>query len=132
MHVHRAAVAVAISSLGTACFAEPIVLRAERMLDVRGGAIVRDAVVVVDGELIDAHTHLTVGTAGEVLEPWERMSMGPIDMALQAAANARATLQAGFTTVREAGANDFIDVSLRRAVERGILAGRGSSPPGTR
>jgi len=145
---------------GAACLAAPVVLRADRMLDVRGGSIVRDAVVVVDGELIvaagpadavrvpagaevvelgdrtlvpgliDAHTHLTAGTAGQALGPWELMSMGPIDTALQAAANARATLEAGFTTVREAGANDFIDVSLQRAVERGILAGPRIVPSG--
>lgn len=157
MRESRAVVAVVVWGLGAgwgaAAGGAPLVLRAERMLDVRGGSIVRDAVVVVDGErivaagpadavevpagatvvelgdrtlvpgLIDAHTHLTAGTAGERLGLWERMAMGPIDVALQAAANARATLTAGFTTVREAGANDFIDVALARAVERGAAQG---------
>jgi imidazolonepropionase-like amidohydrolase len=53
---------------------------------------------------MDLHTHLTVGAA--VGEPRQRGGHfpGPPDTALRAAANARGTLLAGFTTVREAGA----------------------------
>jgi imidazolonepropionase-like amidohydrolase len=141
--------------------AETIAIRADRMLDVRAGRMVDNAVVVVQGGriaavggagstspppeaevielgdvtllpgLIDAHTHLTVGVAvGQRMTPWMRASMGPLDFALQAAHNARRTLEAGFTTVREAGANDFIDVSLARAIERGSVIGPRIVPSG--
>lgn len=81
--------------------------------------------------LMDLHTHLSVGgTPDQKFGPWMTMSMGPVDSALQAAHNASATLQAGFTTVRECGSNDFIDVALDRAIERGAIEGPRVVPSG--
>ena len=45
------------------------------------------------------------------------------DAALRGARNARNTLLAGFTTVRDLGALGFADVSLRKAIDRGFVDG---------
>lgn len=126
-----------------------IVLRADRLLDVRAGTIVPGAAVAVNGErityagpasgftpapgdtvldlgdvtllpgLMDLHTHLTVGSAGpRRREPFFIGTQA--DTTLRAADNARATLYAGFTTVRKLGAWYFIDVAIGHAVEEGI------------
>lgn len=136
--------------------AEVTALRAKRLLDVRRGVIVSDPILVVDGTTIrgleravpkdakvvdlgdvtllpgffDMHTHLTVGMAEGQARPLRMMTASPIDLALQATVNARATLLAGFTSVREAGANDFIDSALKRAIERGALDGPRITPSG--
>jgi imidazolonepropionase-like amidohydrolase len=132
-----------------------VVLRAARMLDVVRGKIVEDALVVVEDErilsvnpstppsgartidlgdmtllpgLIDAHTHLTY----DVADGWitQVVVESPADLALRGARNARLTLEAGFTTVRDVGAYDFADVALARAVDRGFVAGPRIVPSG--
>ena len=134
--------------------ADVLALRAKRMLDVERGVIVSDPVIVVDGEqiksvgrevpkdarvidlgdvtllpgLFDMHTHLSIGRTTDT-KPTEYWG-GPVDHALQASMNARATLMAGFTTVRECGANDFIDVALKRAIERDVAVGPRITPSG--
>src|SRR2546423_4585049 len=132
-----------------------IALRAARLLDVRAGTVVENAVVVIDGNkiaevrhdvpdgaevidlgdvtllpgLFDMHTHLSLGRTERLRGP-DPMSAGPVDMAIQAVVNAHATLMAGFTTVRECGANDFIDVALKNAIERGAIVGPRITPSG--
>ncbi len=118
------------------------VLRAARMLDVVAGEIVTDAVIVIEGErivsvnpsspptgaklvdlgdvtllpgLMDLHTHLGYG-----LEPgfWMlEVIEGPADVAYRSIGNARKTLMAGFTTVRDFGGQ--VTVALSRAEEKG-------------
>lgn len=124
------------------------VVRAARMLDVVRGEMVAPAVVVVaDGKirsvgsggvpagakiidlgdlillpgLIDAHTHLTGDLEGDwVTRPVREL---PADAALRGARNARKTLLAGFTTVRDVGAVGFADVSLMKAIDAGMVEG---------
>jgi imidazolonepropionase-like amidohydrolase len=125
-----------------------IVLRAARMLDVTSGRIVENAVVVVEGDriqavqpaevpdgaqtidlgnvtllpgVIDMHVHLT----GDLdKESFDRVvKEGPVDEALRGARNARLTLLVGFTTVRNVGAGGFSDVALARAIDNGLLEG---------
>jgi imidazolonepropionase-like amidohydrolase len=142
-----------------ACFAArseaAIVLRAERMLDVESGKIVRPAVIIVEEDriesvgssdlpsgadqidlgdmtilpgLMDAHTHLTID-----LEPgwiYVPVKETPADFALRGARNARKTLLAGFTTVRDVWALAFSDVALMRAVERDMIDGPWVIPSG--
>src|ERR1700738_4006567 len=60
--------------------------------------------------LIDVHTHLTMTTN---FDPYFELSMTPAKEAIIGVENAKVTLEAGFTTVRNVGANDFTDVALR-------------------
>ncbi len=75
--------------------------------------------------LIDAHTHLTDGPPGSDGFNWARPLMrSGAQMAFEAAVNARVTLDAGFTSVRDLGTyRAFVDVALRDAIERGTIPG---------
>ena len=138
---------------------EDVALHAQRLLDVRSGRLIADAVVVVaDGHiraagagatgsvpagarwielgdrtllpgLFDMHVHLSSG-GPHVHQFTENLFDGPIDEAFKAADNARWTLQAGFTTVRSGGDNDFIDVALKKAIAKGIAVGPRIIPAG--
>src|SRR2546422_10031084 len=77
------------------------------------------AATVLPG-LIDCHTHIT-SDPGDYYEQLFRRS--PIDEAVVAHVYARRTLEAGFTTVRNVGADEFVDVALRNAIDRGDVAG---------
>ncbi len=131
------------------------VLRADRMLDVVAGRVVADAVVVVRGEtiaavnppappedaevielgdlclvpgLMDLHTHLNYDLEGDWVH--REVKEGPADAALRGARNARLTLMAGFTTVRDVGSSGFADVALMRAIDRGFVEGPRMFPAG--
>ena len=128
----------------------PVVVRAARLLDVRTGSYVDNPQLVVRGQriervgrvgdalpegaeaidlgdvtllpgLIDMHVHLTGALEGDFVN--RVVHEGPADAALRGAHNCRATLLAGFTTVRNLGASDFVDIALMRAVERGDIDG---------
>lgn len=148
---------VAQESTGTrrADSSHAIVLRADRMLDVESGRIIRNAVVVVEDALIrsvgpgdvpkdaqvvdlgdrtllpgliDMHTHLSENLVGDWMHrPVEESAA---DLALRGARNARRTLLAGFTSVRDVGSRFFVDVSLMRAVEAGFIEGPWVFPAG--
>jgi len=116
---------------------------------VRGGTIEAvapeetpaDARVIDLGErtllpgLIDAHTHLTYDF-GEPFSPTDlfRFGSSPTSAvaarALIGAANARKTLDAGYTTVRDLGSWGFADVTLDRVIGAGILPGPDIVPAG--
>jgi imidazolonepropionase-like amidohydrolase len=148
-------VAVALAPVASAAQEGPVVIRAARLLDVEGGGIVSDAVVVVEGDritavnpdalpagaetidlgdvtllpgLIDAHTHLT----GDLEGDWVHRGVTgtAAEAALRGVRNARRTLEAGFTTVRDVGAPDFADVALARAVDAGWILGPRIVPAG--
>jgi imidazolonepropionase-like amidohydrolase len=70
--------------------------------------------------LIDCHTHVT-SQSGNYYEKLFRVS--PIDKAVVAHVYARRTLEAGFTTIRDVGADEFIDVALRNAINAGTIPG---------
>jgi imidazolonepropionase-like amidohydrolase len=125
-----------------------LAVRAGRLIDGTGAAPVRDAVILIEGDritavgpglaippgtevvdlshstvlpgLIDCHTHIT-GQSGSYYDDLFRRS--PIDIAVTAHVYARRTLEAGFTTVRDVGASEFIDVALRNAIDRGDVVG---------
>jgi imidazolonepropionase-like amidohydrolase len=69
--------------------------------------------------LIDAHTHLTY----EPQFGYEELGVSVLRSALIGAKNARVTLQAGFTTVRNVGADGYGDVALRDAINAGDVPG---------
>ncbi len=70
---------------------------------------------------IDAHTHLTSidNDGGDLAVLKETPAHG----AIYATINAKKTLEAGFTTVREAGSTDYVDVAVRDAITRGLIPG---------
>ena len=73
---------------------------------------------------IDAHTHLT----GEHSDDWKQSFIDEFrrelaERAIASTVNARKVLEAGFTTVRDVGSEDLIDVSLRNAIARGLVPG---------
>jgi imidazolonepropionase-like amidohydrolase len=131
----------------------PIAVRAARMLDVKSGHYVSDAVVLIQGSkikasgsklaipddakvidlgsatllpgLIDCHTHLMMRMGKDEEYAQHLLTRSQADRALEGAANARATLRAGFTTVRdtENEGSGYADVSLRRAIDAGLIEG---------
>src|SRR5271155_2767042 len=70
--------------------------------------------------LIDVHTHLTMANN---FDPYWELSMTPAKEAIIGVENAKVTLEAGFTTVRNVGANDFTDVALRDEINAGHIPG---------
>ncbi len=136
---------------------DTIVLKADRMLDVVGGRIVEDVVVVIENERIvdvrvgtdvvpqdvrvvdlgdvtlmpgfmDMHTHLSIDVDEDFFaSPVTDLAA---DHAFRAAHNARITLLAGFTTVRELFSYDFVDVALERARQRGFVVSPRVIPAG--
>ena len=133
---------------------ELIVLRSARMLDVKTGRLISPAVVVIEkdriksinpatvprGQLIDLgnvtllpgfidmHTHLSFDIEGAWLHRAVTDTAG--DNALRGARNARNTLLAGFTTVRDVGSGDFVDVALMRAIDQNFIPGPRVFPAG--
>ncbi len=124
-------------------------IRAGRVLDVKTGQVLRDQFIVVNGDriekigsaadaqplagwkvielpnatllpgLVDVHTHLT----GDPRFGYETLGISATRSALIGARNARRTLEAGFTTVRNLGASGYSDVALRDAIEAGDVPG---------
>jgi len=130
--------------------AETVVLKAERMLDVESGKIITPAVVVVEGDrirsvnsgqvpanarvidlgnvtllpgLMDMHVHLTMNLDADYR--LRTVTEDEASATLRGARNAKTTLLAGFTTVRNVGlvtpAHDLIDVSLSHASDMGWI-----------
>lgn len=133
------------------------VLQAARLLDVRSGrmlspasVVVRDGVIehVFEGDtpiepdgtgidlgdvtllpgLFDCHVHLTGSLEGDFVH--RSVHESAADSALRGAKNCALTLRAGFTTVRNVGCSDFVDVALMHAVERGDILGPRIIPAG--
>ncbi len=71
--------------------------------------------------LIDSHTHLTgQSRKGGYIDYF---MLTPADRALKATRYAHITLMAGFTTVRDVGSSDGVDVALKKAIQRGDIVG---------
>lgn len=148
------AAGASLIALAGAAHAEMTIVKAARYLDVAAGKYVAPAVIVIgDGKiaavnpatlpegatidlgdltllpgLMDAHVHLTYD-----IEPgfeYAPVRETAADEALRGAANARKTLLAGFTTVRNLGAGGFADVSLMNAIDKGRVAGPRVIPAG--
>ncbi len=73
---------------------------------------------------IDCHDHLTGRYIGEG-DNWEDAAVRdlPQEQAIRGVRNAKLTLEAGFTTVRNVGASDFSDIALRNMIREGVVPG---------
>ena len=71
--------------------------------------------------LIDAHTHITGEGTGNAIA--RAATDTPLDDAVRSTAYAKRTLEAGFTTIRNVGAEGGADVALRRAIDANIVPG---------
>jgi imidazolonepropionase-like amidohydrolase len=102
---------------------------------VRDGFVAPEAIGAPDGArmvdlksyfvlpgLIDSHVHLTSDVAG-VQALVESVTKSPPDQAYDAAVNAKKTIEAGFTTVRNLGDDDGVTLALRDAVAAGKVPG---------
>lgn len=131
-----------------------VVLRAARMLDVKTGRMISPAVIVIEKDriksvnpasvppgqvidlgdttllpgLIDMHTHLSFDIEGAWIHRSVTDTAG--DYALSGVRNARRTLLAGFTTVRDLGSGYFVDVALMRAIDQEFIPGPRIFPAG--
>ena len=127
------------------------ILKAVRIFDGKSDELLRNSCIVVEGNkiaglpnsarlpssaelidlgdvtlcpgFIDAHTHLTWDFASYSQSFIDRFRLSIPERAYRAAANAAKTLQAGFTTVRDVGSSDFLDIGLRNAISQGLVAG---------
>jgi imidazolonepropionase-like amidohydrolase len=126
------------------------VLHATKLLDVKTGRISSDQAIVIEGDkiasvgpmsevkrssgdrmlklpnatvlpgLIDAHTHLT-GDPRDI--GYQSLGISVPRATLTGARNARMTLEAGFTAVRNVGAEGYSDIALRDAINAGDIPG---------
>lgn len=110
-----------------------LVITAARMLDVESGTIIQDAALVVTGGRIVAR-----GPRSQVPAPSgaRRLDLGDatllpgfIDAHVHLAiggpprTNAEATLKAGFTTVQDLGALNYLNLGLRDSIKAGVRIG---------
>ena len=108
-----------------------LVVRGQRILAVGSDSAVPEGAEVIDlgaatlmPGIIDAHTHISFDHEDDWAQGfYEGMLRFPVEQSLRAARNARVTVQAGVTTVREVGASDFVDIGLRNAIRDGITEG---------
>jgi imidazolonepropionase-like amidohydrolase len=108
-----------------------VLIEGERIREVRTDGQVPAGYVHVDlgaatllPGLIDCHVHLAgdpTQSSGNYYK--DVLQTSAIDAAVVAHVFARRTLEAGFTTVRNLGSAEYIDVALRNAIDRGDVAG---------
>ena len=136
---------------------ETIALKAARLFDGKSSSLVQNGVVIVQGDKIvdagsnlpipsgaqvidlgdttlcpgfmDAHTHLTADFSGNYNERrLQELDLNVSEQAIRATVFARATVEAGFTTVRDLGSRfvasrEFVDVALRNSINKGTIVG---------
>jgi imidazolonepropionase-like amidohydrolase len=130
--------------------AAPGAVRCGKLLDVRSGRMLADQLIVFDASgkitavgpasstalsgltpldlsavtclpgLIDVHTHLTADPSAT---GYQGLGISVPREAITGAKNARLTLRAGFTTVRNVGASSYTDVALRDGINDGDIEG---------
>src|SRR3989454_5802117 len=136
---------------------QTIALKAARLFDGKSSSLLQNGVVIVRGDkivdagsnlplpsgaqvidlgdatlspgLMDAHTHLTADYSGNYNERrLQELDLNVSEQAIRATTFARATIEAGFTTVRDlgsrfVGSREFVDVALRNSINKGLVVG---------
>ncbi len=131
--------------------AEVVAVRAGRLIDPKSGGVVSGAVILIEGGrikavgpsvevpagakvldlsalsvlpgLFDCHTHL-VGDYSTNQDPLSDLKTTAARRAFESIPNAKLTLEAGFTTVRDVGSyRAFVDVAMRDAIAKGYFPG---------
>jgi imidazolonepropionase-like amidohydrolase len=144
------------SAIVTQAADKTIVLKAARLFDGKS-KVVQNGVVIVQGNKIvdagsnlpapsdaqvidlgdatlspgfmDGHTHLTLDFSGNYNERrLKEVGENVSEHAITATKHARATVEAGFTTVRDlgsrfVGSKEFVDVALRNSINKGVIVG---------
>jgi imidazolonepropionase-like amidohydrolase len=137
------------SGIAAMAHADTVVVTADRMIDVLAGRVVdHPQVTIVDGRiatvaaqnsavpagarrvdlagmtllpgLIDMHTHITADPRYSGYRPLEFTDNF---WTVVGVANARKTLEAGFTTIRNVGSANFDDVAIKQGIEHGFVPG---------
>jgi len=130
----------------------PVVLKAAHFFDAVSGKLEEPGIVIVAGTriqavasharipddaqvidlgdatlmpgFIDAHVHLSFQMSDKWYEDWYQGKMRfPAEQALYGAHYAKATLEAGVTTVRDLGSDDYVSLGLRNAINAGQIPG---------
>ncbi len=129
--------------------ADTVVVTADRMVDVLAGrTLERPQITIIDGRiaavltqdapippgarrvdlpgmtllpgLIDMHVHLT---SDPRYSGYRRLPFTDNFWTVVGVANARRTLEAGFTTVRNVGSRNYDDVAIKQGIEQGFIPG---------
>jgi len=141
---------LATGLLGTAAFAQDVTyIKAGSLFDSRNGEVTRDAVIIVEDDRITAvgGSNMDIPDGAEVIDLSSSFVLpGVMDMhthvvgnldsyffagyfqsphraTIGGVVNAKKTLLAGFTTIRNVGAGDYADVALRNAINAGEVPG---------
>ena len=140
-------VSLAMATAQSAAPGKTVVIHAGRLLDVKTGKTTANQTIIIQGDkiasvggeaqvpagaqvielpnatvlpgLIDAHTHITFNPNFG----YASLAISTPREALIGAKNARITLEAGFTTIRNVGAKGYADVALRDAINAGDVPG---------
>lgn len=131
---------------------KPIALKAARIFDGTSDNVATNGVVIVEGDritaagsgiaipanaqvidlgdatllpgFIDAHTHVTFESSDNYyMSYFQNLMRHPTEQAFYAAKNASAILNAGFTTIRDLGSEEYLDIGLRNAINAGLVPG---------
>jgi imidazolonepropionase-like amidohydrolase len=140
---------VLYSVIAAAAHADTVVVTADKMIDVLAARVVdRPQVTIVDGRitavatqgaavpagsrridlpgmtllpgLIDMHTHIT---GDPRYSGYRELEFTDNFWTVVGVANAKKTLEAGFTTIRNVGSDHFDDVAIKQGIEQGYVPG---------
>lgn len=130
--------------------AKLVAIKAGKLIDVIGGKVLEHQVLLIEGEtikavgaegsiaippratvidlsssivipgFIDCHTHITFQSENYLEDTFRK---SPIDAAIVTHIYAKNTLEAGFTTCRDLGSGEFVDISLKKAINAGKVPG---------